>query len=303
MYNLRRNSQEGMNSMNCRYCGFELREGARFCSRCGNPVEKKQGLCEKCGTANDPNALYCQECGTRLKQIDYADIGRQNSSEQKEEARAAGTGWNTASSDMANANTPCTNATGEDAPRENMAGGNTANADMADGNAQAQDATNVNAENAHKEEANTANASAANPANSYVASATGAGTATSGTRSWDNNRALKKITMSTFYKGLPRMTLSREACNVTLYANRLEVTTILGGVGKGLFAAGKKRVFEKEQVSSCAYIEALGGILGAVKFALNNGEVYSFTASFPGEKGKFDCREMVNLIRMNFRLK
>ena len=88
-----------------------------------------------------------------------------------------------------------------------------------------------------------------------------------------------------------------------LYANRLEVTTILGGVGKGLFAAGKKRVFEKEQVSSCAYIEALGGMLGTVKFALNNGEVYSFTASFPGEKGKFDCREMVNLIRMNFRLK
>lgn len=274
MYNLRRNSQEGMNSMNCRYCGFELREGARFCSRCGNPVEKKQGLCEKCGTENDPNALYCQECGTRLKQIDYADVGRQNSSEQK-----------------------------EDALRENVAGGNTANADMADGNAQAQDATNVNAENAHKEEANTANASAANPANSHVVSATGAGTATSGTRSWDNNRALKKITMSTFYKGLPRVTLSREACNVTLYANRLEVTTILGGVGKGLFAAGKKRVFEKGQVSSCAYIEALGGMLGTVKFELNNGEVYSFTASFPGEKGKFDCREMVNLIRMNFRLK
>lgn len=53
--------------MKCRYCGHEMREGARFCSQCGGRVEEPgRKVCPSCGRKGEQGMLFCEYCGTRL---------------------------------------------------------------------------------------------------------------------------------------------------------------------------------------------------------------------------------------------
>src|SRR5215813_6372555 len=49
--------------MHCPSCGFDNREGAKFCNGCGAPVALR---CASCGSENPSGAKFCSECGTAL---------------------------------------------------------------------------------------------------------------------------------------------------------------------------------------------------------------------------------------------
>src|SRR5262249_14776873 len=49
--------------MPCASCGFDNREGAKFCNECGTPLALR---CLSCGTENHGGAKFCSECGTPL---------------------------------------------------------------------------------------------------------------------------------------------------------------------------------------------------------------------------------------------
>jgi class 3 adenylate cyclase len=46
--------------MNCPKCGFENREGVKFCEECGVKIEL---ICPVCGTTIPPGRKFCGECG------------------------------------------------------------------------------------------------------------------------------------------------------------------------------------------------------------------------------------------------
>ena len=50
-------------SMLCSHCGFENREGVRFCEECGGKLEQ---TCPACGTVVPPGRKFCGGCGQRL---------------------------------------------------------------------------------------------------------------------------------------------------------------------------------------------------------------------------------------------
>jgi class 3 adenylate cyclase/tetratricopeptide (TPR) repeat protein len=49
--------------MQCRRCGFENREGGKFCGECGTPLAR---ACPQCGGENPPDFKFCDNCGFRL---------------------------------------------------------------------------------------------------------------------------------------------------------------------------------------------------------------------------------------------
>src|SRR5499426_2353966 len=49
--------------MHCASCGFDNREGAKFCNECGTPLALR---CLSCGTENPGGAKFCSECGRPL---------------------------------------------------------------------------------------------------------------------------------------------------------------------------------------------------------------------------------------------
>lgn len=51
--------------MKCESCGYENREGSRFCEKCGSML-KIERKCPSCGNIVGEGALFCQFCGTRL---------------------------------------------------------------------------------------------------------------------------------------------------------------------------------------------------------------------------------------------
>lgn len=51
--------------MKCPQCGYENREGAKFCKKCGQPL-KTELICPKCRYANTPDSDFCEQCGYRL---------------------------------------------------------------------------------------------------------------------------------------------------------------------------------------------------------------------------------------------
>lgn len=51
--------------MKCQKCGYELRDGAKFCDNCGAAVELKK-QCPKCGRIIDSNAIYCPFCNSSI---------------------------------------------------------------------------------------------------------------------------------------------------------------------------------------------------------------------------------------------
>src|SRR5713226_8214573 len=46
--------------MRCSACGFDNRDGAKFCIECGARFSSR---CAKCGFENTPTAKFCGECG------------------------------------------------------------------------------------------------------------------------------------------------------------------------------------------------------------------------------------------------
>ncbi len=50
--------------MLCPSCGYDNREGRRFCSKCGGELAT---ACAACGAANEPGDDYCGGCGKPLR--------------------------------------------------------------------------------------------------------------------------------------------------------------------------------------------------------------------------------------------
>ena len=53
--------------MRCSSCGFDNREGVRFCEECGGKLEQ---ICPACGTAVPPGRKFCGGCGQALATSD-----------------------------------------------------------------------------------------------------------------------------------------------------------------------------------------------------------------------------------------
>jgi Double zinc ribbon len=49
--------------MRCPHCGFENREGVRFCEECGRGLEQ---ACPACGAGVPPGRKFCGACGQSL---------------------------------------------------------------------------------------------------------------------------------------------------------------------------------------------------------------------------------------------
>src|SRR6266851_598240 len=54
----------GVKAMRCSACGFDNRDGAKFCIECGVRFPSR---CARCGFENTPTAKFCSECGAPLQ--------------------------------------------------------------------------------------------------------------------------------------------------------------------------------------------------------------------------------------------
>ena len=53
--------------MKCASCGFDNREGVKFCENCGEAMEAKTGrFCPDCGHQNRPGVKFCENCGAPM---------------------------------------------------------------------------------------------------------------------------------------------------------------------------------------------------------------------------------------------
>lgn len=50
--------------MNCKKCGFENEDGAKFCGKCGSPLIAETKVCESCGSPLSEEAKFCVNCGS-----------------------------------------------------------------------------------------------------------------------------------------------------------------------------------------------------------------------------------------------
>lgn len=60
--------------MQCKQCGIENKDSAKFCKACGaslreTPVQTSN-FCPACGTENSVKAVYCKSCGEKLQSIE-----------------------------------------------------------------------------------------------------------------------------------------------------------------------------------------------------------------------------------------
>src|SRR5713226_489366 len=54
----------GVKAMRCSRCGFDNRDGVKFCIECGVRFPSR---CARCGFENTPTAKFCSECGAPLQ--------------------------------------------------------------------------------------------------------------------------------------------------------------------------------------------------------------------------------------------
>src|SRR6266849_2156730 len=54
----------GVKAMRCSACGFDNRDGVKFCIECGDRFPSR---CARCGFENTPTAKFCSECGAPLQ--------------------------------------------------------------------------------------------------------------------------------------------------------------------------------------------------------------------------------------------
>src|SRR5260370_14302538 len=54
----------GGKAMRCSACGFDNRDGVKFCIECGDRFPSR---CARCGFENTPTAKFCSECGAPLQ--------------------------------------------------------------------------------------------------------------------------------------------------------------------------------------------------------------------------------------------
>src|SRR5216684_7555242 len=54
----------GVKAMRCSACGFDNRDGAKFCIECGVRFPSR---CARCGFENTPTAKFCGDCGAPLQ--------------------------------------------------------------------------------------------------------------------------------------------------------------------------------------------------------------------------------------------
>jgi len=66
--------------MNCKNCGVELKENAKFCSKCGTKVEPD--VCTKCNAPLKAGANFCPKCGTKVN-VQANDVSPIKKEEQK----------------------------------------------------------------------------------------------------------------------------------------------------------------------------------------------------------------------------
>lgn len=55
--------------MECRHCGAENTDQARFCQACGKSFAPESKSCGNCGAVNSGTAVYCINCGKALEPI------------------------------------------------------------------------------------------------------------------------------------------------------------------------------------------------------------------------------------------
>ena len=53
--------------VNCRHCGAENGDQARFCQNCGKNLAPEPQVCAACGVGNSSDARFCTGCGARLE--------------------------------------------------------------------------------------------------------------------------------------------------------------------------------------------------------------------------------------------
>ena len=63
--------------INCKDCGQQISDAARFCPHCGAPVVRDV-YCPKCGTKVPENVKFCPNCGTKYVTQDVVQNFQQN---------------------------------------------------------------------------------------------------------------------------------------------------------------------------------------------------------------------------------
>src|SRR5213594_2937668 len=54
--------REELITMKCPACGYDNREGAKFCRECASPLAHPTS-CPKCGTPSERGQRFCDSCG------------------------------------------------------------------------------------------------------------------------------------------------------------------------------------------------------------------------------------------------
>ncbi len=67
--------------MNCKYCGNELKAGAKFCVYCGKEVKKANKFCVHCGKELPEGVDFCIYCGEKVKKEANEEHSLSNESE------------------------------------------------------------------------------------------------------------------------------------------------------------------------------------------------------------------------------
>jgi double zinc ribbon protein len=72
--------------MNCQSCGYQNRDGVRFCEECGAALARR---CTACGTDVPPAAKFCGACGASLEQFRNSKLEMRNAGEPSRTDHAA----------------------------------------------------------------------------------------------------------------------------------------------------------------------------------------------------------------------
>ena len=78
---------------NCKNCGTQLSDSAKFCPECGTKQEEKKKFCSECGIQLQPSSKFCPECGTPADSGKVANKNNSNTiapSPQKNQKKLTG---------------------------------------------------------------------------------------------------------------------------------------------------------------------------------------------------------------------